>query len=94
MKTVELLIDEHLDDMGVMAVSVVRFPAIEENWVYFNKGGQYVLAKADEEQQMLVGPALIPEKRILRIDEQTGEEYEVFFSAETIRKVSKRYMQE
>lgn len=94
MKTVELLIDEHLDDMGVMAVSVVRFPAIEENWVYFNKGGQYVLAKADEEQQMLVGPALIPEKRILRIDEQTGEEYEVFFSAETIRKVSERYMQE
>lgn len=94
MKTIELIIDDQLEDMGVQAVSVVRFPAIEENFVYFNKGTQYVLAKADTEQQMLIGPALIPEKRILRIDEHSGEEYEVYFSAETVRLASERYMRE
>jgi hypothetical protein len=36
-KQVELLIDE--DELtGIEAVSLVRFPAIEQNWVYLSAG--------------------------------------------------------
>ncbi len=93
MKTVELLIDEDMDLMGIQAVSLVEFPAIEENFVFFGRD-MYVLAKLDEDQRMLVGPALIPDKMIPRLDQATGEEYEVFFSPATIRQASERYMRE
>ena len=33
MRTVELLIDEEQEDFGVEAISLVKFPAIEENFV-------------------------------------------------------------
>lgn len=94
MKLIELLLDEALEDAGIQAVSLVRFPAIEENFVYFNNHTQYVLAKAEDEQRLLVGPALIPDKKILRVDDLTGEEYEVFFSADTIRRVADKYMRD
>lgn len=97
MKEIELLIDES-DEAGVHAVSLVMFPAIQEGFVYFNEAGgtaaQYTLAAVDEEQRILVGPAMIPEKRILRRDDTTGEEYEVFFSAATIAALVERYMEQ
>ena len=64
MRTVELLIDEEQDDFGVEAISLVKFPAIEENFVYFNKDQKLTMAKVDEDQKLLIGPALIPEKMI------------------------------
>lgn len=93
MKTVELLIDDDLALMGIQAVSLVEFPAIETNFVYFGSD-RFTMAKLDEDKRMLVGPALIPNKMIPRIDDETGEEYEVFFSPETIAQASERYMRE
>ena len=75
MKTVELLIDDEMELMGIQAVSLVEFPAIEENFIFFGKD-KYVLAKVDQEKRILVGPALIPDKMIPRLDNETGEEYE------------------
>jgi hypothetical protein len=46
------------------------------------------------EKQMLVGPLMTPGKLIPRIDEKTGEEYEVFFSKETIEKIAYKMMQD
>jgi len=94
MKTIELLIDEDLELTGITAVSLVRFPAIEENFVFFNRGDKYIMAKVDEAKRMLVGPALIPEKMIARYNEEADEEYEVFFSVETVRQASQLYMKE
>jgi len=94
MKTIELLIDEDLELTGITAVSLVRFPAIEENFVFFNRGDRYVMAKIDEAKRMLIGPALIPEKMIPRYNEEADEEYEVFFSVETVRQASQLYMKE
>ena len=94
MKTIELLIDENLELSGITAIAVVRHPAIEEGFVFFNKGEKYVLAQIDEAKRMLVGPALIPEKRIGRYNDEEDEEYEVFFSAETVRQASQLYMKE
>ena len=45
-----------------------------------------------EDQQMVVGPLMIPEKLILRIDEATQEPYYVFFSQETIKEVAHKMM--
>lgn len=47
----------------------------------------------EEDQQMVVGPLMIPNKLILRVDEE-GEPYYVFFSEETIKNVSEKVMRE
>ena len=88
----ELYIDEQEEMFGIEAISLVMFPAIEENFVFFNKD-QYVLAKVDEDRQMLVGPALIPNKDILRLDED-GNEYNVFFTPETVQKAAHLFMRQ
>ena len=54
MRTVELLIDEEQKDFGVEAISLVKFPAIEENFVYFNKDQKLTLAKVDEDKRKAV----------------------------------------
>jgi hypothetical protein len=46
------------------------------------------------EKQMLVGPLMTPGKLIPRIDEVTGEEYNVFFSADTIERIAYKMMQD
>ena len=92
-RQVELLIDE--DELtGIEAVSLVRFPAIEENWVYLSATQDKKMQFAtDDEKRMLIGPALIPDKLIMRLDEE-DEEYDVFFSKETVRHAMELFMQE
>ena len=90
-KLIELIIDEAAEHFGVDAISVVKFPAIEENFVFFNNDF-LSLAKADEEQKQLIGAVLIPDKKIPRLDKETNEEYEVFFTKETIKQAQKLFM--
>jgi hypothetical protein len=90
-KLIELIIDEAAEHFGVDAISVVKFPAIEENFVFFNNDF-LSLAKVDEEQKQLIGAVLIPDKKIPRLDKETNEEYEVFFTKETIRQAQKLFM--
>ena len=89
-KLIELIIDETADMFGVDAISVVKFPAIEENFVFFNN--DFLLAKADEEKKQLIGAILIPDKKIPRLDKETNEEYDVFFTKETIKQAQKLFM--
>ena len=90
-KLIELIIDETAEHFGVDAISIVKFPAIEENFVAFNNDF-LSLAKIDEEKKQLLGAVLIPEKRIPRLNKETNEEYEVFFTKETIRQAQKLFM--
>jgi hypothetical protein len=46
------------------------------------------------EQRLVVGPAMIPDKMIIRRNEITGEIYYVYFTAETIKKLQQKFMQE
>jgi len=94
MRTVELLIDEEQETFGVEAISLVKFPAIEENFVFFNKDPKLTFAKIDEEKQLLVGPALIPEKMIPRWDDANQEEFEVYFSKETVEQAAELFMKQ
>ena len=80
--------DENLD--GVMAISLVEEPAIEMNWVYFGKEVKF--AAVDNEKRMLMGPILVPDKKILRVDGE-GKPYHVFFKPETIKRLSEMYLE-
>lgn len=46
------------------------------------------------EERLVIGPAMIPDKMIIRRNEITGEIYYVYFTAETIKKLQQKYMQE
>ena len=54
-----------------------------------NKKAQYFAA--DSEKQMVLGPAMIPNQKIFRKD-QDGSPYYVFFSPETIKMIASKYM--
>ena len=92
LKRVELIIDEESEKFGVEAISLVEFPAIEENWVFFSKDNFLSLAKLDEEQKTLVGAVLIPNKEIPRFDKEENEEFVVFFSEDTIKQAQELFM--
>jgi hypothetical protein len=47
---------------------------------------------ASEEEQIVVGPAMVPNKLILRKDE-LGNPYHVYFSQETIKKIAKKFLE-
>ncbi len=94
-KLIELLIGEDGMGLPVEAISLVKFPAIEENFLFFSKGKNtkaLSLAKLDDEKRTLIGAALIPDKHIPRYDEENDEEYDVFFSKETVKLASEMYM--
>jgi hypothetical protein len=84
MKLIELILDEESMLNGIDAISIVENPAIEENFVALSKTQAVKLATQNEEKRILMGPALIPNKRIYRRD--GDEEYEVFFSDATVRR--------
>lgn len=86
---IELLIDETKDEYGINAVSVVRDPAIEENFVALNKH-EVELKEVDTEKRILMGAALIPNKQIYRRNKD--KEYYIFFSEETVRKASELFL--
>ena len=48
----------------------------------------------NNEQRLVVGAAMIPDKMIIRRNEITGEIYYVYFTAETIKKLQQKFMQE
>jgi hypothetical protein len=89
MKIVELILDEDAFDNGVEAISIVENPAIRTDFVALSEQNKWKFANQDAERQILIGPALIPNQTIYR--NQGGEEFYIFFSADTIRKVSERF---
>lgn len=94
-KLVELLIEEDQDAFGVEAISLVKFPAIEENFIFFSKDKKQKalsLAAIDEDKRTLIGAALIPDKNIPRYDEMSDEEYDVFFSQDTVKLASELFL--
>jgi hypothetical protein len=87
-KVMKCVIDDDMK-LGVQAISLVEFPAIETNWVALS---ETKLSAVSEERRMLYGPALIPEKYILRIDKTTGEEFYIYFDKETVYKCAHQFM--
>jgi len=90
---VELIVDENNEELAIDAISLVTSPAIETDFVYFNDSKtNLTFAKVNEEERLLVSPALIPYKQIYRYDANKDRNYYVYFTADTVRKAAEAYM--
>jgi len=90
----ELVIDENTDD-EVFALSLVKEPAIQSNFMYLNKQGKKIevkFASVDEDKHLIVGPILVPDMKILRQDSPNQKPYEVFFSKDTVKQAAQKYL--
>jgi len=85
----ELVVEE--DGDGVFANSFVEEPAIERDFVFFNKHKEVTFQAIDTEKRLVAGPLLIPNKKIIRMDEALGL-YNVFFKVETIAMIARKFM--
>lgn len=85
----EWTIDD-IDIDGMTAISLVDYPAVEENFVLLSKKPKYTLAKVDNKKNTITGPALIPNKKIYRIG--WNGEYDGFFSEETVKSISESFI--
>lgn len=83
------------DSSDVYAISLVEDPAIEIDYVAFDKDKETkpnlkFIEDKQNEKYMILGPALIPDKNIYR--NYDGNEFYVSFSAECIEKLSYKFM--
>jgi hypothetical protein len=77
---------------GVFAISLVKDPATTEHFVAMSKETKLIkMAKVDEEQRIVMGLVLQPNQLIPRYNEETDEEYNIVFSAETIKDLSQNF---
>ena len=81
-KVIELLLDEEAEAF-LDSVSIVDKPAIERGFIAFSEDKPMRLIFNDD-QMTVLGPAMIPNQRIPRTDEN-GDVYFVYFSPETIK---------
>ena len=88
MKTFELFIED-VEMSGVEAISIVEDPAIEEDFITLSSE-KLKFAKVDGEKRILMGPALIPDKKIFRRGDD--EDYFIFFSKDTVRKAAELFL--
>ena len=87
--TIELFIDESGEEDGIEAISLVEFPAIEENFIALSKH-KVEFKTIDSDKRIIVGLALVPDKLIYR---RRGDyEYNIVFSKDTVRKASELYL--
>ena len=83
------------DSSDVYAISLVEEPAIEIDYVAFDKDKETkpnlkFIEDKENEKYMILGPALIPDKNIYR--NYDGNEFYVSFSAECIEKLSHNFV--
>ena len=90
MKVYDVVFDEK-QDKGVYALSCVENPAMEDAWLALADHPKEIQFSAvNEEKKLLLGAALIPNKKIYRnID---GEEFYIKFSEETIEKAAHNFV--
>ena len=77
--------------MGIYAISLVDFPAIEVDFVALSKKNNVKMTEVNKEKRLLYGPVLIPDQLIYRVDPETQEEYYAKYSAEVIEQTMQLY---
>jgi hypothetical protein len=86
--TIELFIDEENIKDGIDAISLVKMPAIEENFIALNQH-RIEFKSIDDDKRIIIGLALVPDKLIYR---RNGDyEYNIVFSKETVKKAAELY---
>lgn len=88
---------ELFDIDGLDNIALVTNPAIEELFLAFSKEEdnkndvEIKFAFANEEKRVVCGPAMIPDKKILRYTED-GQPFYVYFSADTIEQIAQDFL--
>jgi len=90
MQVIEYVIKDE-DESGVYAISLVGEGAIESDFVMLSKN-DVQMKLVDESKRLLMGAALIPDKQIFRKGTLGNEDYYIWFSADTIRKTSEKFL--
>jgi hypothetical protein len=91
-RVIELFVDE-MQEAILQSISIVDKPAIEREFMYFSEDGRQMLYFQEEaDQRIVVSPAMIPDKKIVRKDKDTGEIYYVYFSKDTVAKAAEYLM--
>ena len=93
MKIIELVLSEEESMEGVEAISIVEEPAIEEDFVALKNQNvkEYKFQEVNKEKKILVGALLVPNRPIYRQD-NSGEEYYIYFSRDTVLKASQMFL--
>lgn len=79
--------------LGLMAISIVDFPAVEKNFIRFKDKSKEkrIVLKADNDQRVITGVALLADTPIYRYDPAMGGDYWVVFERETIKTLVEKY---
>lgn len=88
LQDIEMKITDEMDE-GVFAISLVDKPAIGEDFIKLS-AEEVQLKVLDEEKRIVVGFALVPEKRIYR--RVKDKEFNIYFTKETIAKTQELFM--
>ena len=81
-----------MDDSGIYKVSLVDFPAVESDFVYFDKQAKILkLAIANEEQRLVTGVLMRADFPIYRYSKDMGEYY-IVYSKDTIKIMAEKMM--
>jgi hypothetical protein len=86
------IIDVEDSEMGLKTVSLVSDPAIQINWIKFNKQSEIKLAIQNEDKRIIFTPVLIPNQLIYR--NIAGEEFNLMFDRETIELVEQKWVKD
>lgn len=89
LETVELYIDESKIEDGIDAISFVKQPAIEENFIALSKH-KVEFKSIDDEKRVVVGLALVPDKKIYR--RNGDKEFNIIFNKDTVKQASHLYL--
>ena len=79
---------------GVYAVSLVDEPAMEGDFIQFNKQTEVKFANIDESKRRIMGLILEPNKEVLRFDAEDNSYYTVYFEKEDIEKVAYNFQKQ
>lgn len=74
---------------GVDIISLVDFPAVERNFIKFSENVE-VKFSVDDEKHIVTGPALIPNQKVYRRNDD-GYEYYIQFSEEAIKRIAEKF---
>lgn len=93
MRLIELVLDEAQFADGVYAVSIVKEPAMEANFVALSKQ-QVEFKTVDSEKHLITGALLIPNKPIVRNQMLNGvkQPFYCYFSEATIERASQLFL--
>ena len=78
------------EETGIDRISLVKYPAVESNFLAFEKNEKKLTFKADEEQKIIMGVLARADYPIYRYDTQIGEYY-IQFSKEVIKELAENY---